>query len=100
MSQPDDMTPEMRRTITLGMDADAFLSTNVGRALIARAESQIQAAMEELIEVSPTNTETIRKLQFEAQLGHRFQLWLRDMIQEGQNAENQYRSQSDDVTGS
>lgn len=85
--------------IELGMDAHAFMKSNIGRYLSARAESERADALEELAQADPDDAKAMRALQNRVKVVDSVMYWLAEAIQAGKNAETAYLASSDDVTG-
>jgi O-methyltransferase involved in polyketide biosynthesis len=78
---------EYLNTAKLGIEAETFLNTSIGRYLKNRAHSELDEAQQLLIEVDPTDTKEITRLQNQAWRARNFDSWLAEAIQEGWNAE-------------
>ncbi len=82
-----DPVKELLRTVEIGLDAQQFLGTNIGRYLIERAEGEVAAAIDQLKVIDPDDRAGIQKLQNQIWRAESIQFWLADLIQEGTNAE-------------
>lgn len=82
---PDEQ--ERLRTAAFAVEVEAFQDSLVGKYLIARAEDERAAALEELAEVAPADTERIRQLQMVVKRADSFGQWLADALIAGENAE-------------
>lgn len=83
------MTDEVRALhaqVTLGLEAEAFLGSSIGRALVARAEGEREAAIEALCRATPTDADAIRALQDRIWRAESVQFWLAELITESHNA--------------
>ena len=74
----------------LGDEAKRFLESDLGKALIGMARQQVQHAQISLGEIDPTDTKAIVALQNEIKLGLRFESWIRELLQNGNNAMHIY----------
>jgi hypothetical protein len=91
---------ETRKAMELGMEAEAFAKSPIGRYVLERATELGEAALEKLADVPPDDTQAIRKLQNEVRLGRLLQSWLLDAITTGANAERVFeQQQTDDLSG-
>jgi hypothetical protein len=86
---------ELMRTAALGMDAEAFLGSTLGKQLVQRANDEIDAAVEELKRADPENVKQIRELQNHIWKAESFINWLGEIYQEGNNAELQLQTPGD-----
>ena len=77
------------KAVDLGFQAEAFLRSDIGRYLVSRAEAQIEEAVEVLKEADPEDPKTIRALQNTIAVAESIQYWLADVIQQGENAQQQ-----------
>lgn len=83
----DDQTKQLLGEISLGIEAESFLESEVGKRLIARAESERDDAVNELKTADPENAKQIRDLQNRIWLAESFQKWIAEIISSGWNAE-------------
>ena len=81
--------PELIKQVALGLDAEAFLNTSLGKYLVTRAEEMIAGARDALETVAPEDTEKIRALQNQCTVGREVQYWLAEVITAGQAAERE-----------
>jgi phosphate uptake regulator len=70
----------------IGDEARKFVESELGKAMLDRADQQLRAAQEALETVDPTKTEEIRALQNKAQIARNFGEWLSELIDRGDNA--------------
>lgn len=92
--RPSAEQAEALKTVALGMDAERFLGTNVGRYLIERAEQQRMTALDALAHHSPVDADGIRALQAQVAVVDSIQQWLADAITEGRAIEQQLYEQT------
>lgn len=88
MSTRTELDP-LLKAVDLGFQAEAFLQSDVGRYLVSRAEAQIDEAVELLKNADPEDAKSIRSLQNEIVVAESVQYWLADLIQQGENAQQQ-----------
>lgn len=77
------------KAVDLGFQAEAFLQSDIGRYLVSRAEAQTEEAVEALKQTDPEDPKTIRALQNTIAVAESVQYWLADVIQQGENAQQQ-----------
>lgn len=70
----------------LGKDAEEFLSTELGRYLLARIEEEEKEAMTELTTVWSWNRRKIQRLQNQVWRAQSLKSWLADLIVSGRQA--------------
>ena len=78
---------EMYSAVSLGIDAVAFLKTDIGRYLLRKCHEDRTDALADLVDVEPSNSEQIRALQSIIKRADSFEFWLSSAIEEGKNAE-------------
>lgn len=88
MSTPTELSP-LLKAVDMGFQAEAFLQSDIGRYLVSRAEAQIDAAVEALKGADPEDAKAIRALQNTIAVAESVQYWLADLIQQGENAQQQ-----------
>lgn len=97
----EDLSPEeraveerdiagVRRTIAVGMDVAAFLTTASGQALVLRCEADALEAMRELVQVNAADLKAVVEAQIEARVPAAVLAYLGRLIAEGQSAEEQF----------
>jgi len=79
----------LKRAVSLGEAAEAFIKSSIGKNLVAKAQSEIDQAVDGLKTVSPTDTLEITRLQNEIWRAESFIVWLAEIVQEGMNAEDE-----------
>ncbi len=84
----------LHKAIDFGFQVQAFLDSDVGKFLIARAEAQVDGATEQLKRVNPDNPTQIRALQHLVNVGEDIQYWLADAIHAGYAAQDELIDQS------
>lgn len=94
MSESPELT-QIRAQIAFGMDCKAFMESQLGRYLTAKAHADIDAALESLKTASPTNADGIRKLQNDVKCAENFLLWIGEAVTEGENAERTFIESSE-----
>lgn len=81
------ITQELLKEVEIGLEAERFLGTELGKRLIEKAEQEIATAVESLKIIKPTDAEAITELQNAVWRAESFQYWLAELIQGGRNAE-------------
>jgi hypothetical protein len=76
-------------TAQLGLEAQQFFASNIGRLVVSRAEKQIEEAYKALSIVDPDSPSDIRQLQFDIAVARAVPGWLSLVIQDGVVAERQ-----------
>jgi hypothetical protein len=71
----------------LGLQTKEFLSSQVGRYILGRADKAKQEAFDSWTRANPEDIETIRELQFRARLPSLVITWLEEAINQAQHAE-------------
>ena len=75
--------------VALGLHVEGFLSGPIGKYLVGRAEEEIDAALQEMKTVMPTDTPRIVALQNVIHRAESIQYWLAEVIQAGLNAQQE-----------
>lgn len=81
------------QTAQLGLDAQRFFSSNVGRLIVSKAEKQIEDGYKALSIADPDNPGQIRALQFDIAVARAVPQWVAHVIQDGVVAERQIREE-------
>lgn len=94
MSEPDELERRdiaaVRKTIAFGLDVTAFMQSDIGRHLQARANQHIEQAFEAFKTVDAEDPKAIRKLQNDALAAEHFLQWLGEAVTEGEQAETTF----------
>lgn len=72
----------------LGQDAQEFLSSELGRYLLGRADQEKEEAIDQLKRISPWRKRRITELQNAIWRAESIKEWIVEMIQTGQAAEH------------
>jgi hypothetical protein len=80
----------MQREIALGIDAKTFMHTTLGKSMQARANREIEAAKDALLEVNPFDGAAVRDLQNKAEVAIKFLAWMGETARAGEQAEEQF----------
>ena len=85
------MTDEqvLKRAITLGVEAEKFIQSSLGKELIGRAHEEIDQAVKKLKAHDPTDSKGIAALQNEIWRAESFITWLGIIVDEGLNSVEQ-----------
>lgn len=86
---------ELYAEAVLGKDAEEFLSSDIGRFLIGRAEQEASEAMELLKKCYPWRRRRIAQLQSEIWRAESIQSWLGELIIRGRQALSQLEQQEE-----
>lgn len=78
--------PSLYAEAMLGRDVEEFLSSDIGRYLVARAEEEEKAALEQLATVAPWRRRRITQLQAQVWRAQSFKSWLGELIVTGRQA--------------
>ena len=89
----DDRSTLLLAQAELGMTADEFKKSVIGRYLLGVAAQESAEALDGLRTVKPTDTDAIIALQNKAGLAQRFEEWLDEAINVGKAAEQQIHEQ-------
>lgn len=82
-----DDNKQLMGEISLGIEAEAFLASDVGKRLVSRSEAERDEAVNELKIADPGNAKLIRDLQNRIWLAESVQMWIAEIISSGWNAE-------------
>lgn len=85
------MTDQLKEA-QLGIEAEQFKSTDLGRYLLARAQDDIVVAFKEWQDADPEDAKAIRAIQNKAQVAESFLNWIDEAIFNGKYAEDEIRS--------
>ena len=85
----DPTSQELLKTVDFGFQVQAFLESELGRYLTARAEADVTEALHQLKNVDSENPKAIRALQTKVAVAENVLYWLAEAIQSGQAAERQ-----------
>jgi hypothetical protein len=69
--------------VDLGLAAQQFLSTPLGKYVHDRAIAEVETGVEDLKRVDPTDARAVMKLQGEIWRAESFMYWMADAIREG-----------------
>ena len=81
-----DINEPLYRKAAFGKQIEEFTASDIGRYLIKRAESEVQAAFEDLKAVNPVDGKAVQALQSRIWRAESFQQWLADGIIDGLQA--------------
>lgn len=80
----------LRSVVTLGMDAQAFMASPLGRYIQARANFDLEAARDALLTVDPTDRSAVAAAQLAALVPSKVLHYIGQCVEEGKNAETQF----------
>lgn len=86
-TEPSDQDETLFTAARLGVMAETFLRSDLGRTIADKADREIQDCMEALLDVAPDDVATIRSLQFKAAVARSAVAYLVEIVQEGRAAE-------------
>lgn len=89
------MTEEATATMLVGMNAESFLESDVGRYLLGCASQEAAEAYEKLKNADPEDSKTIRQLQNQIWRAESFKQWLEEIINAGRQADQTLRDQDE-----
>ena len=92
MSEVND---ELIAAAELGEEARNFLASDLGRLVLGLAQQEVELAKEKLLETEPTDSDAIRKLQFQAEFGRKFEEWLTGIVQDGEQSMIAFKQQQE-----
>lgn len=70
----------------IGEEARRFRESDLGKTILGMAMQETKSAEEELAETDPMDTKKLMALQNQARLGKRFEGWLLELINKGEEA--------------
>lgn len=82
---------ELWAAVEMGLDAQQFLGSRLGKYLIKRAEDERDDAIDELKGADSDSPRLIRSLQNRIWRAEQFQYWIAELIQSGTLAEEQLK---------
>lgn len=88
----DIATQALYAEAMLGKDAEEFLTGDLGRYMLARANEEEREAAEQLATVSPWRRRRIQQLQAQLWRARSFKEWLTELVITGQQALQQLES--------
>lgn len=90
----DPLVRDLMERAAIGEAAKQFLRSGLGKHLTERATQEVDEALAELVEVSPTRNDQIGELQNQIKVASKAITWLAEAISEGDNAMNQLSEES------
>lgn len=86
---------ELLSIAKMGVDAEAFMRTPLGRFLQKKAQDEIDAATNELIDAKPEDVELGREIRNRIHIAAMFLTWMRESINGGRAAYDQLKETED-----
>lgn len=86
-TEPSDDDTPLFQAARLGVLADSFLRSDLGRKIAEKADREIQDCMEALLDIDPDDAKTVRAIQFKAAVARSAVAYLVEIVQEGRAAE-------------
>lgn len=90
----EDNASPLLKEIDFGFEVEAFLQSSIGTYLTRRAEAEVEAAVDSLKRVDPSDTNAVRGLQSSIKTAENVLYWLAEAIQAGLNAQSELHDQS------
>ena len=87
MMQDDELLSMAR----MGIDAESFMRTPLGKFLLKKADDEIAAATEELIDAAPDDVKVATEIRNRIHVARMFKVWMSDAITIGHSAHDQLR---------
>lgn len=88
MTEADPDQVIMIRKAVFGKQVEAFLGSDIGKYLLARALEQKEAAQAEFLEINCADVEKVRQLQNRITQANDIARWLADVVGDGIQALN------------
>lgn len=88
---------EMLTAAKLGIDAEVFLVSPLGRFLTKKAEDERAAAIELLIDADPEDIKQNREFRNQIHVSNMFLAWINDAVNIGKAATEMLRSPENDA---
>jgi hypothetical protein len=88
-----DLDDGLLAEAVVGRQAENFLNSDIGQALLAKAEMEARDAMDVLKKIAPDRQQEIRELQNRIWRADSFEGWLVELIQSGRQAATQLEQQ-------
>lgn len=82
---------EIKEAVALGVEAENFLNSSLGRTMIARANIEVEAAKNALVDVDPGDVSRIIELQNIVVRFRCFESWINEVIVAGEVAYDEYK---------
>lgn len=87
------------RKARMGMEAERFFGSNVGRLILAEAEKRIEVGYKALSLVDPDDPKKVRAYQFSIAVARAVPEWLQTVIRDGHEAARVIRQEDDELGG-
>jgi len=87
------MNDSLLKDAQLGIEAEAFLSSELGKFLLDKANAELDQANAEWIKLLPSQTNELLKLQMQATRAIEFKQWLIEAISTGHYAESELKNE-------
>jgi len=78
--------------VQMGVEAEQFARSSLGRYVIGRAKLEERQAIEKLATLDPSNVNAIRQTQSDLLRARSFPQWILELVQDGEEAERQLRN--------
>jgi hypothetical protein len=87
------MQNDLLKQAQLGIEAEAFLSTDLGRYLLDKADQELEDAQNKFLELLPNDSAGLLQLQSQAKRAINFKSWLSEAISTGIYAEQELKDE-------
>lgn len=89
------MNDELIAEALIGDEAKRFLESDLGQVILGMAQQEVDAAVEKLKAVDPTDAKVIREIQNEVWRAEQFKGWLTELFHKGEAALQAFKQQSE-----
>jgi len=89
------MSDELIDLAKMGIDAESFMGTPLGKFLESKACNEEAAALEELVNADPDDVKSNTQLRNQIHVARMFLVWMSDSIRAGRAAHEQLRELED-----
>ena len=70
----------------LGDEAQRFMKSDLGRLVLGLARQEVDRAIDDLLLADAADVKAIRDIQLRAQLGAKFEEWLKNIVADGEQS--------------
>ena len=88
-----EVNKQLWDAVELGVEAEAFLKSALGKKLEELAVADIDEAFDEFKSVDPEDAKAVRAIQFKAQVAGTALTWLLEIVESGEQAERVLKDQ-------
>jgi len=87
-----DEEDELLQIAKLGIEAEAFVRSPLGKYLMLKANAEISAAMDDLVSADPADVKLNTEIRVHIHTAKMFIIWVNEAANIGRQAHNQLRS--------